>query len=118
MLDISFYTDAEEPAERIEVAEAFLEWLARSKFSQIGKDCSTRVIIDEEEIIIPLVELKKSTRSQFVDFFNETIVEETKKVLDRLDSLSPSVESVYRLRKLIELLDCFKNESYQYLQRI
>lgn len=118
MLDISFYSTDKKPAEHIEVAETFLEWLARTKFSEIGKDCSTRVLIDNEEETLPLVRLGDTTRKQFIHFFNEVIVEETKLILTQLDRLSPTAESVYRLRKLIELLDCLKNETYQYLQRI
>jgi hypothetical protein len=118
MLDISFYTAKREPAYHVEVAENFLEWLAKSEFAQIGQDKSTKVLIDGEEIIQPLVKLGKKNRKKMMQFFSNAIVSETKGILNKLEKLRMQNEETYRLKKLIELLDCIKNENYLYLQRI
>jgi hypothetical protein len=118
MLDISFYTANSQPSHHVEVAENFLEWLARSNFAKIGEDKLAKLWIDGEKATLPLVKLGKVNRQSFIAFFNEAIVSETKVILEMLANSSVQEERIYRLKKLIELLDCMKDESYQYLQRI
>ncbi|MCU0541705.1 MAG: hypothetical protein MUE44_05875 [Oscillatoriaceae cyanobacterium Prado104] len=118
MLDISFYTANDRPSHHVEVAENFLEWLARSNFSKIGEDKHANIWIDGEKATLPLVKLGKINRQNFIDFFNEAIVSETKVILEMLANSSVKEERIYRIKKLIELLDCMKDEKYQYLQRI
>ncbi|MGL5059691.1 MAG: hypothetical protein ACRC62_06885 [Microcoleus sp.] len=118
MLDISFYTANNQPSHHVAVAENFLEWLARSDFSKIGEDKPTKVWIDEEKETLPLVKLGKVNRQKLIKFFNEAIVSETKAILDQLVNSSVKEERIYRLKKLIELLDYIKDEKYQYLQRL
>jgi hypothetical protein len=53
-------------------------------------------------------------------FFSECIFRETRSVLGDLDNAVPQPElaaKTYRLKKLLEMLDCLKNGVYQYLQR-
>lgn len=125
MLDISFYTTkgangAE--SETVDVGETFYEWLARAEFSKIGgASIDTEIYIDEENVILPLVELDRDIRQQFKKFFSEAIVSESDAVLTKLGDYPTKEqyhEETYRLRKLLELLKCVENENYQYIQRI
>jgi hypothetical protein len=118
MLDISFYTAECQPIHHVEVAEKFLEWLAHSEFAKIGKEQVITVLIDGEEIDLPLVKLGKGNRHKFMAFFSSAIVDETKILLNQIGDYFAKPEQAYRLRKLIEILDCLKDEKYQYLQRI
>jgi hypothetical protein len=118
MLDLSFYTTEGQPIHRVEVAENFLEWLARSEFARIGTEQVTTFSIDGEEIDLPLVKLSKRNRYKFISFLSSAVVDETKLFLDRMSDYLSKPEQMYRLQKLIEILDCLKDEDYQYLQRI
>ena len=122
MLDISFYTTNGSESETVDVGETFYEWLAKSAFSKIGgASIDTEIHLDEENVILPLVELNQEIRQQFKKMFSQEIISESDAVLTKLGD-SPSKEEYqsgrYRLRKLHELLKCVENENYQYLQRI
>ena len=103
---------------RVEVADTFLLWLARTDFARIGEEAATDLSINGELFTLPLVKLAPATRKTFVEFFTDSVVLHTKQVLMQLEQDKPQAELVYRLKKLIELLDCLKNEEYQYLQRV
>lgn len=118
MLDIGFYTAEGKPIHHVEVAENFLEWLAHSEFSKIGKEQIITVLLDDEKIDLPLVKLGKGNRHKFIAFFSSAVVDETKILLNQIGDYLAKPERAYRLRKLIEILDCIKDENYQYLQRI
>jgi len=118
MLDISFYDAQGTSAHHIEVAEPFLSWLARTDFSTLGEEQENCILIDGEPENLPLVQLETPIRRRFIDFFNEAIVRETKTVLAQLNHANPETETLYRLQKLIEILDCLKEETYRYLRRI
>jgi hypothetical protein len=122
MLDISFYTTNGSESETVDVGETLYEWLAKSDFSKIGgESIDTKIYLDEENVILPLVELNQEIRQQFKKIFSEAIITESDVVLTKLGD-SPSKEEyqtgTYRLRKMLELLKCVENENYQYLQRI
>lgn len=122
MLDISFYSTNGSESETVDVAENLYESLAKSDFSKIGGlSIDIKIYLDEEDVILPLVELNPDIRQQFKKFFSEAIISESEAVLTKLGD-SPSKEEyqagTYRLRKLLELLKCVENENYQYLQRI
>ncbi|MEG4799104.1 hypothetical protein QUB63_02100 [Microcoleus sp. ARI1-B5] len=122
MLDISFYTTNGSQSETVDVGETLYEWLAKSDFSKIGgASIETEIYLDEENVILPLVELNQDIREQFKKIFSEAIISESDAVLTKLGD-SPSKEEyqagTYRLRKMLELLKCVENENYQYLQRI
>jgi len=121
MLDISFYTKNGEPPYSVEVTENFYKWLAKSDFSQIGKSVPRKIKVEGEEEKLPLVELGKGNRKKLIIFFREAIIGETKAVFTQLGD-SPSKkeyqEGTYRLRMLLELLECLENEKYEYLQRV
>lgn len=121
MLDIIFYSSNSPQPEYIEVSEDIYEWLARSKFSKIGKSVKRKLLIDEEEEELPLVPLDKENRSQLRLFFLEAVAEESDTVLTELEDCASKEEyqnATYRLRKLQELRKCIENEKYQYLQRV
>ncbi|MEL6130695.1 MAG: hypothetical protein AAFN18_14355 [Cyanobacteria bacterium J06554_6] len=118
MLDIGFFNDSKQPLHRVSVAEDFLFWLAKTDFSAIGEDESTEARIDGDTVSLPLVLLHQPVRQAFIQFFNEAIVAETRQVLHQLESATPAPERVYRLKQLIALLDCLKNEDYRYLRRL
>lgn len=121
MFDISFYAAKGEPSDSVKTALTY-EWLARSEFSKIGGlSIDTEIYIDEENVILPLVELNQDIRQQFKKFFSEAIVSESDAVLTKLGDYPNKEqyqEETYRLRKLLELLKCVDNENYQYLQRV
>lgn len=122
MLDISFYTTNGSESETVDVGETLYEWLAKSDFSKIGgASIDTEIHLDEENVILPLVELNQEIRQQFKKIFSEAIISESDVVLTKLGD-SPSKEEyqsgTYRLRKMLELLKCVENENYKYLQRI
>ena len=118
MLDIEFFSDDKQPVYRVEVADTFLLWLARTDFANIGEEISTDISINGKPSTLPLVRLAPSIRKTFVEFFTESVVLHTKQILCQLEQDRLQTELVYRLKKLIELLDCLKNEEYQYLQRV
>ncbi|MEO0433888.1 MAG: hypothetical protein AAF151_19560 [Cyanobacteria bacterium J06656_5] len=118
MLDIEFFSGDKQPMCRVEVADAFLLWLARTEFARIGEETATDLSINGESLTLPLVQLAPLTRRTFVEFFTDSVVVHTKQILLQLEQDRPQAELVYRLKKLIELLDCLKNEEYQYLQRV
>ncbi|MEM9542994.1 MAG: hypothetical protein AAGA60_26320 [Cyanobacteria bacterium P01_E01_bin.42] len=118
MLDVSFYSKQKNPSCHVEVAEDFLEWLAKSDFSQIGQEKSLSMSIDGELILQSVVELDRDRRQKFIDCFNSLIVAETKELLAKIESLANQSRETYRVKKLIELLDCIKNEEYWYLRRV
>jgi hypothetical protein len=122
MLDISFYSTNGSESETVDVSETLYEWLAKSDFSKIGgESIDIKIHLDEEDVILPLVELNQDIRQQFKKFFSEAIISESDAVLTKLGD-SPSKEEyqagTYRLRKMLELFKCVENENYQYLQRI
>ncbi|MCC3405827.1 MAG: hypothetical protein JGK17_09580 [Microcoleus sp. PH2017_10_PVI_O_A] len=122
MFDISFYSAKGEPSDSVRITAATYEWLAKSAFSKIGgESIDTQIYLDEENVILPLVELNQEIRQQLKKIFSEAIISESDVVLTKLGD-SPSKEEyqsgTYRLRKMLELLKCVENENYQYLQRI
>ncbi|MEG5015078.1 MULTISPECIES: hypothetical protein [unclassified Microcoleus] len=122
MFDISFYSANGEPSDSVRITAATYEWLAKSAFSKIGgESVETQIYLDEENVILPLVELNQDIRQQFKKIFSEAIISESDEVLTKLGDY-PSKEEyqsgTYRLRKMLELLKCVENENYQYLQRI
>lgn len=118
MLDIEFFSRDKQPMCRVEVADNFLLWLARTDFAHIGEEIATDLSINGETLTLPLVKLAPVTRKTFVEFFTESVLLHTKQILLQLEQGKPQAELVYRLKKLMELLDCLKNEDYQYLQRV
>lgn len=92
--------------------------MARSEFAKIGEEKPIKILLDGEKETLPLVKLGKANRKKLIEFFNDSIVNETKEILNQLGEFLIQDERLYRLKKLIELLDCIKDENYQYLQRI
>ena len=122
MFDISFYSANGEPSDSVRITAATYEWLAKSAFSKIGgESVETQIYLDEENVILPLVELNQDIRQQFKKIFSEAIISESDAVLTKLGDY-PSKEEyqsgTYRQRKMLQLLKCVENENYQYLQRI
>lgn len=123
MFNISFYSANGEPSDSVRITAATYEWLAKSAFSKIGgESIETKIYLDEENVILPLVELNQDTRQQFKKIFSEAIISESDAVLTKLGdyhSKEEYQEGTYRLRKMLELLKSVENENYhQYLQRI
>lgn len=120
----------------VQVSDDFYEWLARcatsdhgsSDFSKLGRSQQTKLEIEGETAELPLVPLVAETRSKLIELFSERIFSETRfpfreampTMLGELDRLTPQPElstKTYRLKKLLEVLDCLKSETYQYLQQ-
>jgi hypothetical protein len=120
MLSIHFYSETGQVAHSIRVVDDFYEWLARSEFSKVGRSQQTQIEIEGETAELPLVPLVAETRSRLIEFFSESIFQETRLMLGDIEHSMPQPELVlktYRLKKLLELLDCLKSGVYQYLQR-
>lgn len=117
MLDLSFYTQNREPARHISLPEPLWRWLASSQFATIGQEQDILVTYDDESETLPLILLESDTRKQLIAFFQETIIQETRSILDRLNHPTPPQEQVFHLQKLLEILDCLKENQHHYLQR-
>jgi hypothetical protein len=122
MFDISFYSANGEPSDSVRITADTYEWLAKSAFSKIGgESIDIQINLDEEDVILPLVELDRDIRQKLRKFFRSAIISESDAVIAKLGDY-PSKEEyqsgTYRLRKMLELLKCVENENYQYLQRI
>jgi hypothetical protein len=120
MLSLHFYSAHGHPPHSIRVAEDFYEWLAKSDFSALGQSSATEIEIEGETVCLPLIKLEVPTRQKLVTFFSETIFSETREVLAELERATTQADILpraYRLKKLLELLDCVKVESYDYFQR-
>jgi hypothetical protein len=120
MFNISFYGEKGDVTQSIRVGEEFYQWLAYSDFAQVGRSQVTTICIDGEEIQLPLIPLATTTRSMLIAFFNEMILKETAAMLADLErTISKEIVEprTYRLKKLLELLNCCKNSSFAYLQR-
>ncbi|MCT7960866.1 hypothetical protein NG799_11985 [Laspinema sp. D1] len=119
MLDISFYTEGQEP-HSIEMKEDFFEWLAHTNFSRIGKSHPTVIKIEEEKEELLLIKLDPENRQLLKYFLRDAIILESEKIIENLGD-APSKEDyqkvTYPLKKLHELRRCVENETYQYLQR-
>ncbi|MEQ9672525.1 hypothetical protein [Coleofasciculus sp. G2-EDA-02] len=120
MLSINFYGENGESPKSIRVGEDFYQWLAYSDFAQVGRSQLRTICIDGEEIELPLLPLTSTTRSMLIALFNEMVLTETAAMLTDLEKtvsqelLEPRT---YRLKKLLELLNCCKNSGLAYLQR-
>jgi hypothetical protein len=119
MLSISFYSKNGNSPKSIRVIEDFYEWLAKSDFSKVGQSERTDVEVEGEKVVLPLVPLCNANRKNLISFFSSAIQSETTALLKQLEiEHETSISSrTYRLRKMLELVDCLKSESYQYLQR-
>ena len=121
MLDIIFYPGNGQPPHYVELSEDFYEWLAKSDFSKIGESVQKKIIIDDDEEEVPIVDLELENRRRFRSFFIEEIVGESDRMLTKLGE-SPSKNeyqaATYKLRKLQELRKCLENTKYRYLQRV
>ncbi|HBB35283.1 MAG TPA: hypothetical protein DDZ80_01340 [Cyanobacteria bacterium UBA8803] len=120
MLNISFYAENGSASQSIRVGEEFYQWLAHSDFAQVGHSQLTTICLDGEEIQLPLIPLASTTRSMLIAFFNEMILKETAAMLADLErTISKEIlePRTYRIKKLLELLNCCKNSTFAYLQR-
>ena len=120
MLNINFYGKNGQSSQTIRMVEDFYQWLAYSDFAQVGRSKMTTICLDGEEVELPLIQLSSTTRSMFTACFNEMILKETAAMLVDLEkTISQEIlsERTYRLKKLLELLNCCKNSRFSYLQR-
>ncbi|MEM9216112.1 MAG: hypothetical protein AAGD25_17425 [Cyanobacteria bacterium P01_F01_bin.150] len=120
MLNVTFYADNGQIPHSIRMGEAFYEWLATSDFAQVGRSKPTPIQIDGELIELPLITLTSTTQSMFIALFNEMVLSETTAMLNDLDNNVTQdmlASRTYRLKKLIELLNCLKSGNFSYLQR-
>ncbi|WP_448596305.1 hypothetical protein [Thermoleptolyngbya sp.] len=121
MLDISFYSQAHEITETIEVSQDFYQWLARSEFSKIGESQARSMQEDGEEVTVFVVDLEGETRRKLSNFFRDEIVRESDdlvRVLGDLSSKHQYSEAFARLKFLQALRKCVENERFKYLSRV
>lgn len=119
MLSISFFSNNGQKSHSIRVIDDFYEWLARSEFSKLIRSQVMNIELEGEMAELRLVDLGTETRSQLIDFLSETIFRETRSMLGDLELSIAQPElsmKTYRLKKLLEMLDCMKSGIYQYLQ--
>ncbi|WP_228056571.1 hypothetical protein [Microcoleus sp. LEGE 07076] len=73
MFDISFSSANGEPSDSVRITAATYEWLAKSAFSKIGgESIETEIYLDEENVILPLVELNQDIRSSVQENFQRS----------------------------------------------
>ena len=120
MLSIRFFSDSNHPPHSIRIVDQFYEWLAHSDFSKVGSTDEIEIEIEEEIVSLPLVRLDDTIREGFINVLSDTFFQETRQMLGALEQAHSTEllsDQTYRLKKLLEMLDCFKNPAYQYLQR-
>ncbi len=124
-LDIAFYKENTVPESEvaIDLFEEFYEKLAKSDFTEIGKNLRKKIKSDDEEVEIEVIDLDKGTitnRQRLIDFLKAKIIEESRTMLEKLGD-SPSKEEYNQhsgdLRKLHEILKHLENPQYHYLAK-
>lgn len=116
-LSVDFYTIELEQNTTVKFNPNFQEWLSQSALFQIGEEQPLTLKIEGQAVQKTIVTLDDAVRSKMIDFLYEAIVEETKELLFQIEDLAIHDELTYRIGKLIEILECVKNEQYCYLQR-
>jgi hypothetical protein len=125
MLSVCFYSDNGSKNHSVSMSEAFYEWLAYSQFSKISQARSVTLELDEEQVSLPVVDLAEETRSRYLAFLSESILRRrgyanvvgTRAMLEHLEGQGEAVEDdKYRLGKLLEMLDLFKDQAYRYVR--
>jgi hypothetical protein len=121
MLDLIFYPQTGQIPVYVEVSESLYEWLARSEFAKVGKSHLRSISLDGEELQLSVVDLEQDIRQGLAQFLRDQIIEESDRVLGKLNELESKSEvqdMTYRLRKFQELRKCVENPAYQYFQRV
>jgi hypothetical protein len=121
MLDLIFYPQMGQIPVYVEVSESFYEWLARSEFAKVGQSHLRSISLDGEELQLAVVDLEQDIRQVLAQFLRDQIIEESDRVLGKLNELKSKSEvqdMTYRLRKFQELRKCVENPAYQYFQRV
>lgn len=118
MLSVSFYSSDGVKNNSVSLSDELYAWLARSDFSKISAAQPVTLELEEEMVSLPLVDLQNSTRNAYIDFLGEVIVAGTKLILEHLENqlMDEVGNDKYRLRKLLDLLDLFKDTSYRYVR--
>jgi hypothetical protein len=117
MLSVCFYSDNGSKNHSVSMSEVFYEWLAYSQFSKISQARSVTLELDEEQVSLPVVDLAEENRSRYLAFLSESIVVGTRAMLEHLEGQGGAVEDdKYRLGKLLEMLDLFKDQAYRYVR--
>lgn len=120
MLDIKFYSKADNTIEIIDVGDSCYECLIKSGFAKIGISKKTTVSEDTEKIEVSAIALDIETRKEFVDFFRDLIVQECNTMFGKLPT-SPSIkeyeQALYTLKTLNSLYKTVGDERYYYLNR-
>ncbi|MGB0561559.1 MAG: hypothetical protein ACPGVO_07110 [Spirulinaceae cyanobacterium] len=121
MLSFNFYGTSDQSAHCIQVSEQFYEWLIQADFGLVSRSRPTKIVLDGEEEELSLVRLENPTRGILTAYFNELVLSETGQMLVELDagvSREALAPRQYRMKKLLALLGCVKDSSWQYLQRV
>jgi hypothetical protein len=117
MLSVCFYSASGAKNHSVSMSESFYEWLAYSPFSKISQARSVTLELDEEQVSLPVVDLAEEIRSRYLAFLSEAIVSGTRAMLEHLEGPVGAVEDdKYRLGKLLEMLDLFKDQAYRYVR--
>lgn len=117
MLSICFYSANGSQNHSVSMSESFYEWLAYSQFSKISQARSVTLELDEEKVSLPVVDLAEDIRSRYLVFLSESIVLGTRAMLEHLEGqIGEFEEDKYRLTKLLEMLDLFKDQAYRYVR--
>ncbi len=119
MLDITFYSQAKQTIDAVDVSEDFYEWLQKSDFSKIAKSQEMEMRPDGVAVKVSAIVLEGGNRRKLSDFFRDAIVQESDDLLNKLGS-SPSKEeythATYKLKSLQSLRKLVENETCKYLE--
>lgn len=121
MLDVSFYSQAKEIVETIDIPDDFYQWLVESEFSKISRSETQEMRADGDPTEVSVVVLDWETRRKYSDFFRDEIVKKSDEMLEQLGA-SPSKEEYSpfysQLKLLQDLRKQIENETIKYLGRV
>ncbi|MBD2300825.1 hypothetical protein H6G80_13390 [Nostoc sp. FACHB-87] len=119
MLDVTFYSQAKETIDTVDVSDDFYEWLQKSGFANIAKSQEIEMKPDGETVKVSAIVLEGGNRRKFSDFLRDAIVQESDDVLNTLGN-SPSKEeyinTTYKLKTLQSLRKFVEDEKCKYLE--
>jgi hypothetical protein len=91
----------------------------KNPISSLGRKLSitSYLVVLLEQLSLPVVDLVEDIRSRYLAFLSEAIVLGTRAMLERLEGQGGAAEEdQYRLGKLLEMLDLFKDQAYRYVR--
>lgn len=119
MLDFVFYSlDHHCSPATVSLSDSLYQWLAGSDFATWAKPQPVQLVIEGELTELDLIPLMDTARDWSINFFQQTILQETEAFLNQAttDSATQDPTIIDRLKQLYQILNHLKDSSYSYLQ--